>query len=1361
MADKTPVRVVFNGSNVATGMAEFQTGETVPVANGGTGLASIGSAGQVLKVNTAGNGLEFSGEGDLSITNLVAPSNADLNLRTSGTGGIILNDITISDNAISTNRSNDDFKINASGTGTVNLENLKIGTGGATVTTILDEDSLTSNSATSLATQQSIKAYVDSEVTAVSTTSISQGNSNVTVVDSGTGNVTIEVDGTDRITTLATTTTTATGHSLVIGAGSTSAAGQIKFLEGTDNGTNGATLIGPAATTDVTVTLPAATDTLVGKATADTFTNKTIDANGTGNSITNLEVADLASGVLDTDITSVSGSDDTLASAKAIKTYVDAQVTASDLDFATDDSTALSIDLDSESLQVSGGANISTSGSANTITIALDTALAGLTSVTSTALVTNSISSSDSTAVRIDDALNVDGALDVGAGFTISNTTSITSILDEDAMGSDSATALATQQSIKAYVDAQDAAIAGDTLTLTNKTIDADGTGNNISNIDIDNMTAAVVVLESEGISSNDNDTTLPTSAAVRDYADTKAVLTGSTNNQITTVTGAHAIQGESNLTFDGATLAVTGALTVSGDFTVSGSTSTVSSVNTTIADNLIELNTGISQSFNDAGIIIERGSTGNNAAIIWDESADVFVLGTTTATAADKSGGISIDAGSLKIASLEVDGVSITDNAITSNASNANLEINANGSGTVVLENLSVAGDGATVTGILDEDAMGSDSDVKLATQQSIKAYADTKATLSGSTDNTIATVTGAHALQGEANLTFDGSTFAVTGSATITNTSTDDSLLITSTEDSNSAGPVITLKRNSSSPADADYLGRIKFKGENDADQEVQYGSISGKIIDASDGTEDGAIEFNVKKAGSNNIAARLNSDELKLLNGTSLDVNGAGTFGGVLTATSVTSNEFTSNGSNADINLTPAGTGKIVVSTDITIGDDLELISDGAIIKLGVNGEIAITHVHDTGILITDSGGTPTIQLHDANESVSSDGTNLILTSGGTAYKMPTTDGSAGDVLKTDGAGGLSFGSTAATPSDDTRVVVKNNKSVSTSARTMDYFQSTSADLAWYFVALNDLTNDHSSASCFAVAHNNSDAFISGARGGSSGTDNTLPTTSADISSGQVRVKITAPSADSKISYYKIPISRANTADATAGVTVTTSNTDVDSASESIDTFAHASFRAAKYLIIIDDNAKTETGVTEALVVHDGSSAFVTQYGTINTGNNDMITLSAEISGSNVVLSAAGLTPNLSLKIHKTLLSDSMSAVSNANQKIIGATTVSSSATAFDSFDLDDATAAIYYVVGGNGTEGHYSVQEVYCSGAPGEASVSHGPFVSTKATVQLEFTAAFDADEDNTLQLSVSSTSGGSTTVNAYRINCQAE
>ena len=137
------------------------------------------------------------------------------------------------------------------------------------ITAIADEDTMSSNSATALATQQSIKAYVDTEIGNISQTSILQNNSNVTVADTGTGNVTIEVDGTDRITTVAATTTTATGHSIVLGAASNSAAGSIKFLEGTDNGTNGVTLQGPASTADVTITLPAVAGTVITTANSD------------------------------------------------------------------------------------------------------------------------------------------------------------------------------------------------------------------------------------------------------------------------------------------------------------------------------------------------------------------------------------------------------------------------------------------------------------------------------------------------------------------------------------------------------------------------------------------------------------------------------------------------------------------------------------------------------------------------------------------------------------------------------------------------------------------------------------------------------------------------------------------------------------------------------------------------------------------------------------------------------------------------------------------------------------------------------------------------------------------------------------
>ena len=78
------------------------------------------------------------------------------------------------------------------------------------------------------------------------------------------------------------------------------------------------------------------------------------------------------------------------------------------------------------------------------------------------------------------------------------------------------------------------------TTTFTNKTIDADN--NTLSNIEVDNLKASAVVTESETITSNDNDTTIPTSAAVKNYADSEtATLTNKTLGATTlsgTVTG-------------------------------------------------------------------------------------------------------------------------------------------------------------------------------------------------------------------------------------------------------------------------------------------------------------------------------------------------------------------------------------------------------------------------------------------------------------------------------------------------------------------------------------------------------------------------------------------------------------------------------------------------------------------------------------------------------------------------------------------------------------------------------------------------------------------------------------------------------
>ena len=129
----------------------------------------------------------------------------------------------------------------------------------------------------------------------------------------------------------------------------------------------------------------------------------------------------------------------------------------------------------------------------------------------------------------------------------------------------------------------------------------------------------------------------------------TNITITDSGSNGAITVTA----DGNTELVINDTASTFSGNVVVTGNLTVNGTTETIATTNTTIADNIIELQSGISASSNDAGIIIERGSTGNNAAIIWDESADKFTMGTTTATGADKSGGITVAVATL-VANLE-----------------------------------------------------------------------------------------------------------------------------------------------------------------------------------------------------------------------------------------------------------------------------------------------------------------------------------------------------------------------------------------------------------------------------------------------------------------------------------------------------------------------------------------------------------------------------------------------------------------------------------------------------------------------------------------------------------------------------------
>ena len=121
----------------------------------------------------------------------------------------------------------------------------------------------------------------------------------------------------------------------------------------------------------------------------------------------------------------------------------------------------------------------------------------------------------------------------------------------------------------------------------------------------------------------------------------------------------------------------ISGNATIGGNLNVTGTTTTVDTTNTVVKDSLIELNNGAGSNSNDLGVVMERGSTGDNAIIAWDESADGFVVGTTTATGAS-TGNLTITAAPLvasdiTAASLDISGNVDVDGTLEADAYTVN----------------------------------------------------------------------------------------------------------------------------------------------------------------------------------------------------------------------------------------------------------------------------------------------------------------------------------------------------------------------------------------------------------------------------------------------------------------------------------------------------------------------------------------------------------------------------------------------------------------------------------------------------------------------------------------------------------------
>tara|TARA_R110002074_G_scaffold94493_2_gene206226 strand:- start:82 stop:1971 length:1890 start_codon:yes stop_codon:yes gene_type:complete len=367
MADKVPIRTVFDSSGNATGLAEYQSGETVGFVHGGTGLAAIGTAGQVLRVNAGANGLEY-GDGfsanaitlDAATDITLDAGGADIILKDDGTefgrfsnssGQLVIKSSGSATTAISMSGANVTIAGNLTVTGTTEGDsNITLGdaatdtvTFGGTIsgslvfegssadsfeTTLVPGNPSADISLTLPATASDTLAGIASTQTltnkTLTTPVIAEIDSGSTITLDATTDINLDADGGDIIlkdggtefgrftnsggqlviksSSSATTNMTMSGANTTI-AGNLTVTGTSTFNGGTVNlgdsatdtivfnglvsgsivfeGSNvdsfETTLTPGNPSSDITLTLPSASsDVLVGRATTDTLTNKTI-----------------------------------------------------------------------------------------------------------------------------------------------------------------------------------------------------------------------------------------------------------------------------------------------------------------------------------------------------------------------------------------------------------------------------------------------------------------------------------------------------------------------------------------------------------------------------------------------------------------------------------------------------------------------------------------------------------------------------------------------------------------------------------------------------------------------------------------------------------------------------------------------------------------------------------------------------------------------------------------------------------------------------------------------------------------------------------------------------------------------------
>ena len=549
MAAKVPLRAVFDGST-ATGLAEFQSTEFIALAYGGLGASlSIGSAGQVLKVNSAADALEFGAvEAILNIdgmTNGDGITIADSDKFAISDGGtekyVLASQIATYAAASAADPSSADG--DSLGTASAEWSDLYLADGGIIYLGNDQDVTLTHVADTGILLNSSRKIQFGD-----SATFIHQSSDGVMTVD---GEATIDLNASTAV--LVSNDLKLNSDSAVLGFGA-----------------------------DNDITLTHAADT--GLTLNGTFQSTTITA-------TTAVVPDASDGAT-LGSASLEWSDLYLADAAVIY-------------FGDDQDIRITHAPDS---------GLTTDGQFQATNLIATTAVVPDAS-DGAALGTTSLEWSD--------LYLADGAV---IGFGDDQDVTLTHVADAGLLLNTTMYLTFRDSALKIYssADGQLDIDADTEVEITATTVDLNG------NLDVSGTYTGAGVMTTGG------NIVIPNDGNIGSVGDTDSIAIDSSGN----------VTASQNLT-------------VSGNFTVNGTTTTVSTTNMVVEDNLIELNTGAGSNSNDSGIIIERGSTGDNAIIHWDESADKFQVGTTTAVAS-ATGNLSVTTGTL-VANVEGSGAGLT----------------------------------------------------------------------------------------------------------------------------------------------------------------------------------------------------------------------------------------------------------------------------------------------------------------------------------------------------------------------------------------------------------------------------------------------------------------------------------------------------------------------------------------------------------------------------------------------------------------------------------------------------------------------------------------------------------------------------